>query len=108
MYEIKETYLKGDARRQASFLELPTAVQLRHTDSSDLFPPCEALRSWPAGFRAGEHADLNQEEMDETDPSKFVYSDGELEAWGQIVGQLLATVEGPVIQPANRNLFLQG
>jgi len=91
-----------------SCLELPCAPTLRRCNESDPFPPCEELRRWPSGFVPRELADLSESEMSEEDPQKFVYSDSEMEAWGQFVGQLLDEIEGPVLPQARRRLFLRG
>jgi hypothetical protein len=82
--------------------DIPPAAAFQLLSVREPFPPCRALRSWPANYPASELADLDSEEAAETDPSRFVYSDAELEGWSTIVRHLLDEVAGPHIGPRRR------
>ena len=70
-------------------LEESAPAWQRPISQRDPFPPCAALRTWPQNYPVGELADLSEAEAAETDPDHFVYSDVEMEAWAQIVSELL-------------------
>lgn len=70
-------------------LEEPAPPWVRLSSRRDPFPPCAALAAWPQNYPVGELADLTDAEAAEEDPDRFVFSDGEMEAWAQIVSEML-------------------
>lgn len=70
-------------------LEAPAPPWVRLVSRRDPFPPCGELATWPKNYPVGELADLSEAEAAEEDPDRFVFSDGEMEAWVQIVGDVV-------------------
>jgi len=84
--------------------DVPPPAWFRRNRTNDPFPSCRELMRWPAGFRAEDFADLRADELAETDPGRFVYSDAEMDAWAGVVAGVLD--DGPpwVVDPAPRPL----
>jgi len=76
-------------------LDSPAPPWVRISSRRDPFPPCLELSRWPSNYPVGELADLSEEEQRETDPDRFVFSDGEMEAWALIVSAELDELVGP-------------
>ena len=105
LYEANDTPLPPEDELEPGGLEieleldLPASPWLRPATRRDPFPPCGELLTWPANYPAGELADLTEAEADEDDPARFVYSDAEREAWGQIVAALIDEMSAPSLIP---------
>ena len=101
LYEANDTPLPPEDTTELGGLEaelaldLPAPPWLRPCSRRDPFPPCGELLAWPANYPAGELADLTEAEAAEEDPARFVYSDAEMEAWGQIVAALIDEMQAP-------------
>jgi len=67
----------------------------RREAQSSPFPPCRALLRWPGNYPVHEMVDLNENEMAEVDPAKFVYCHAEMVEWSRIVNRLVDELEAP-------------
>ncbi len=76
-------------------LEVRAPPWVRISSRRDPFPPCAELARWPANYPVGDLADLTEEEAAEEDPNRFVFSDGEMEAWAMIVATELDKLGRP-------------
>lgn len=87
--------LEQDGWTDSVELEEPAPPWVRVVSRRDPFPPCAALAFWPKNCSAGVLADLSPEEEAEEDPDRFVFSDGEMEAWVDCVHLVADEVVGP-------------
>lgn len=94
-------YGRATAFDDSELVDMPVAPTLRRVSANDPFPPCRARLRWPAGCSVRDLADLADDEEAETDPSRFVYSDAELDAWATIVNTMLEDVIGPQLPNAH-------
>ena len=80
---------------ESGIIDLPVSPGVRRVSVNDPFPPCRARLRWPVGYSVRDLADLAEDEAEETNPRRFVYSDAELDAWTMIVNVVLEETIGP-------------
>lgn len=85
----------GDDDTADDFDDIPPPAWFRRGSEREAFPPCCELQHWPTNYPVEADADLSDEEAAEDDPSRFRYSEPELECWSDIVQQQLVLLTAP-------------